>query len=226
MKAISNLQVTILTSMLLIGSQLAGQSLLPAGPIVIETECQPETAIIENYTLLAEPDTFVLNNFSILSYQWKGPVGTKPAMDDAYVANKTGAYVLTVEALRLRDSVKVQLSDSIQVIFDAQCCKIRMPNAFTPNGDNKNDVFAPVLPQHCVFQDYQLQVFNRWGKKVFDTELMNTPVTPDTVLGWDGKIDGKDAPSDVYVYWLRYTATGNDDTFTPNTKRGNVTLIR
>lgn len=209
------------------GTQVMAQSLLPAGPIVEKMNCEGEKAFVEQVTLTAQPDTFVSNNFNILTYTWTGPADTEPGNGNTYIATETGAYILVVDALRLRDSVRVKLQDTIQVIFDAECCKIRMPNAFTPNGDDKNEVFAPVLPQHCVFQEYQLQIYNRWGKKVFDTNLMNTDYTPNTLIGWDGKIDGKDAPSDVYVYQLRYTARSTQgDPYTPSIEKGDVTLIR
>lgn len=225
MKAIMNIQPLILVGILFIANQLVGQTLLPVGPIVRETPCEDEKAFEAKYTLSATPDTFVLNNFSILGYQWIGPADTQPGSGNTYDATETGAYILIANALRLSDSVRVEFKDTVEVIFDAQCCKAQVPNAFTPNGDNKNDLFAPVLPNHCVFQDYQLQVYNRWGQKVFDTNLMNAPLTSSTVLGWDGKINGNDAPSDVYVYWLRYTSTGNNNTYTYSTK-GDVTLIR
>ncbi len=225
MKAISKIHLLVVIGILLIANQLAGQSLLPPGPEVRETPCEGDKAFETTYTLSTAPDTFVLNNFSILGYQWIGPADTQPGSGNTYEATETGAYILIANALRLSDSVRVELTDTIQVIFDAQCCKAQLPNAFTPNGDNKNDLFAPVLPNHCVFQEYQLQVYNRWGQKVFDTNLMNAPLTSSTMLGWDGKIDGKDAPSDVYVYWLRYTSTGNNNTF-PYFTKGDVTLIR
>lgn len=210
----------------MLGSHLIAQSLLPPGPIVIAMACEGDTITVKNYDLTTQLDTFARNNFTILTYQWVGPPDTQPGNGNTYTATETGAYVLTVNALRLRDSVRVNLSDTIRVVFDAQCCKLKMPNAFTPDGDDKNDIFRPVLPDHCVFQNYQLQVFNRWGKKVFDTNLVNTPFTPNTVLGWDGKIDGKEAPSDVYVYWVRYTTTGNNNTYPGSTFKGDVTLIR
>ena len=67
-----------------------------------------------------------------------------------------------------------------------------IPNAFTPNNDGLNDNFAPIFhvkPNFMVFK-----IFNRLGNLVYNNE------TPDT--GWDGKIKGQEAASDVYVYWL------------------------
>lgn len=76
-------------------------------------------------------------------------------------------------------------------------CPFNLPNAFTPNGDQVNDVFRPV--GDCKFVDFSMQVFNRWGQQVFST------TEPET--GWDGTSNGQPVPSDVYVFWLNYQTT-------------------
>ena len=51
------------------------------------------------------------------------------------------------------------------------------PTAFSPNGDNKNDVFKPILKD--IFEDsYELYIYDRWGVIVFETKDINE--------GWDG----------------------------------------
>lgn len=70
-----------------------------------------------------------------------------------------------------------------------------MPNAFTPNGDGLNDLFAPVTP--LLLKKPKIMSFkivNRLGNIIYDNE------TPDT--GWDGKYKTQDAASDVYVYFI------------------------
>ena len=57
-------------------------------------------------------------------------------------------------------------------------CLIKTPNVFTPNGDDKNDVFK--IDSDCCFVNFQLTVFNRWGKLVFEANK--------STLGWDGGI--------------------------------------
>lgn len=64
-----------------------------------------------------------------------------------------------------------------------------IPNAFTPKG--KNPIWLPVT--HFVEKDeYQVQVFNRWGQKVFEAK--------DDKTGWDG-INSEDG---IYVYLIQY----------------------
>jgi gliding motility-associated-like protein len=89
------------------------------------------------------------------------------------------------------------------------------PNAFTPNGDGANDVFRPVFPCEVIFSN--LKIFSRWGALVFEAD------TPDE--GWDGRINGLDAPSDVYVWRVEYEAvrSGQQQRFVA---KGGVTLLR
>lgn len=126
--------------------------------------------------------------------------------------DRTGQYWVDV---RLPDCQI--LSDTIRVIFDAECCRLIMPNAFTPNGDGRNDTFLPVKPENCMITEFEMQVFNRWGKMVFSSN------DPDNA--WDGRDGSNTAPSDVYVFWLKYKAIGNNNEF-DQTLKGDVTLIR
>jgi len=100
----------------------------------------------------------------------------------------------------------------VSVTYDFKRC-IAVPNAFTPGNDDVNDTFGPLLFGSNT-EVRTFQVFSRWGTKVFEATAANPR--------WDGKQDGKDAPSDVYVYYivLRY-ANGDEETI-----KGDVTLLR
>jgi gliding motility-associated-like protein len=90
--------------------------------------------------------------------------------------------------------------------------KMFMPNAFSPNGDGKNDKFGPKWLNE--FELDEFIIFNRWGQVVFKTN------NPDH--HWDGTLHGEPQPVGTYVYVIR--GTGNrGETFY---KKGNVTLIR
>ncbi|MBK8196531.1 MAG: gliding motility-associated C-terminal domain-containing protein [Lewinellaceae bacterium] len=90
-----------------------------------------------------------------------------------------------------------------------------VPNAFTPNGDGVNDRFKPVF--FCPVLTSRFSIFNRWGKKVFESQ------NPDDA--WDGKVDGKEAPSDVYVWLLEYEAV-REGIGQKLTQKGSVALLR
>ncbi len=82
--------------------------------------------------------------------------------------------------------------DSIMRVSQLYCCDCYFPNAFTPNGDDKNDIFRAISPAADV-EAYQLSVYNRWGARVFSTSNIK--------VGWDGTIGG--ITSDIGTYFFQ-----------------------
>lgn len=88
-----------------------------------------------------------------------------------------------------------------------------IPNAFTPDGDGTNDTFGPYV-RGGEINLTEFVIYNRWGNKVFEA-------TPSEQT-WNGKQDGKESPSDTYIYKMRARyADGTEEPF-----HGEVTLIR
>jgi gliding motility-associated-like protein len=90
---------------------------------------------------------------------------------------------------------------------------LRMPNAFSPNGDGRNDVFR--IPPSVSIELVRFSVFDRWGQQVFGSG--------DASAAWDGRIGGGPAPAGSYVWVVEYT-----DAFTGgrHVENGVVLLIR
>jgi len=88
---------------------------------------------------------------------------------------------------------------------------LHIPNAFTPNGDGKNDVFRVVKHEGSEVVS-SLEIYDRWGEKVYENRGDSY---------WDGTIDGKPAPSDVYVYIVKVTCGE-----LVGKRVGDVTLLR
>lgn len=86
-----------------------------------------------------------------------------------------------------------------------------VPNSFTPNNDNLNDTFFPVIP-YC--KNATMQIFNRWGVLIYNTN--------DIQNGWDGTYKNSHSPNDIYTYKIDIEYIDN----TTKTQTGNVTLIR
>ena len=90
-----------------------------------------------------------------------------------------------------------------------------VPNAFTPNGDEVNNIFIPVMTTGFDPSDYAFKVYNRWGETVF--------VTYDTSIGWDGTYQGVIVPDGAYVWTIDFKHNSEDNRFF---RKGSVTLIR
>ena len=89
---------------------------------------------------------------------------------------------------------------------------IHVPNTFTPNDDGLNDVLFPVLNGFSGW-DYRFSVFDRWGKEIYRTN--------DRGAGWNGRLNGADAPIDVYVWQVVLERDGDARDFL-----GHVSLLR
>lgn len=87
-----------------------------------------------------------------------------------------------------------------------------IPNAFTPNGDGRNDYFRPKILGN--FTHFQVLIFNRWGQKVFQSN------NPD--IYWDGTINGKKADPGTYIYNCTFQPEGKSII----TEKGALVLIR
>lgn len=89
--------------------------------------------------------------------------------------------------------------------------EIWIPNAFTPDNNNLNDLFAPVGE---FIKSYQLTIFNRWGEKIFLSETGQS--------AWDGNYKGKPVPDGVYFYQLSIELINSHKIW----KSGTITLLR
>lgn len=104
-----------------------------------------------------------------------------------------------------RDSLKLEPFNSCEQSF------ILVPNAFTPNGDGRNDVlYVRRIPEITLFS-----IYDRWGNLVFSSKSIQN--------GWDGRIQGKEAQTGVYVWMVEAKCPLNG---TNIMRSGNVTLLR
>lgn len=101
-------------------------------------------------------------------------------------------------------------SDSISVRVEG-CCSVYLPDAFTPNGDGRNDEFR--LIRRGLHDIHVFQIRNRWGIKVFETN--------DEMHGWDGNYKGQAADVGTYYYVLKYSCGGE-----VMEQQGDLQLIR
>jgi gliding motility-associated-like protein len=86
-------------------------------------------------------------------------------------------------------------------------------NVFTPNGDGVNDIF---LLHTDGALEYNVQIFNRWGEKVFESN--------DATTGWNGKINntGNTCPDGALYYQWKFKLIGGFS----KVENGSVTILR
>lgn len=92
---------------------------------------------------------------------------------------------------------------------------IYAPNTFTPDGNELNNTFYPVIDLEVY--EWNLTIYNRWGEPVFETN--------DVKYGWDGTTQtGDQAPDGTYQWVLKYVSC---EPVNPTKMiKGHVNLIR
>jgi len=90
------------------------------------------------------------------------------------------------------------ISDPYSIYLDVR----PISNAFTPNGDGKNDVYM---------KGYDLSILNRWGQLLYEG-----------LEGWDGTYNGTEMPEGTYFYIIRFKDSSGNVTVT----KGSVILYR
>ena len=123
----------------------------------------------------------------------------------------TGLQVVTLIAIHdsgCRDTTFIEIDVQPLVTFF-------LPNAFTPNNDSNNDTFRGVGFFEGI-QDFQMQIWNRWGELIFETN--------DPLEGWNGQKNnvGQPAPNGVYVVTVQY----RDPRGNPFELEGIATVVR
>ena len=120
-----------------------------------------------------------------------------------------GLYLYKVIAYEnLNGDQQISESNTIELI---QTPIVYAPNAYTENGDGLNDKFQTVP---VFVKDYQIQVFNRWGERVFESKSKYD--------FFDSNFKNTESKSDVYFYIINYTGWNG----LAYTKKGNFTILR
>lgn len=138
------------------------------------------------------------------SYSWSngisGPVGQ---------FNNTGTYTVQITGECADVTATI-------LVIEGECApEVYVPNAFSPNGDGINDVFLVSVERDM--EKFRLEIYDRWGERIFSSENAAT--------GWDGTVNGTEAPDGVYV-WKLFHRDGASAKASSTGSIGHVTLIR
>ena len=92
-----------------------------------------------------------------------------------------------------------------------------IPNTFTPDGDNFNQIFTPMFYSGFDPFNFEMLIFNRWGETVFETH--------NAAIGWDGThgVKGTKVADGTFTWKITYK---NPKTDQRKVLVGHVTLIR
>ena len=156
----------------------------------------------------------LVNSTNTLTWTWSPPSGLS--------CTNCAAPILTPLSnkryhLVVQDKLNgCTASDSLTVKL-IHCDKVYIPNAFSPNGDNLNDVFT-AYGSECAKGIKYMRIFNRWGNLVYEVE---NATLGSAAQGWDGMYQGKSLSMGVYVYVIEIEyGNGTTEVFS-----GDVSLV-
>lgn len=92
---------------------------------------------------------------------------------------------------------------------------LHVPNSFTPNGDNNNNLFFPVFSSPGLVDEYYIEIYNRWGELIFESD--------DIYQKWPGTYRGVLVQDGVYVWRIKYSDVYSDFL---TEKKGHVTVVK
>ena len=139
--------------------------------------------------------------------------------DTEYTFTKAGSHSIVLYAVFTQGKDTIAYTDEywgleqmpLKVIVSES--KLDMPNAFSPNGDNYNDIYKAKDGWQSIVE-FHASIYNRWGQKLYEWD--------DPAGGWDGTFNGKPVAQGVYYVLVR--AKGADGR-TYNIRR-DVNLLR
>jgi gliding motility-associated-like protein len=132
---------------------------------------------------------------------------------NAYTTKVT-PKVTTTYTVTILDSMGCSRTASITIyVINMECDQdiAFVPNTFTPNGDERNDV---LYVRSNALTEIYFAIYNRWGELVFETT--------DLKKGWDGTYKGMKVDPAVFAWYLKGTCNNGNAFF----KKGNVTVIK
>lgn len=125
----------------------------------------------------------------IVSYDWTPATGLSCTDCENPVASPLETTTYTLSAT---DSNGCVSTEQIVVVIKNRY-EIFFPNAFSPNGDGRNDIWAPI--DYGSARDIEILVFNRWGEKVFESNSV--------LNGWDGTYKGKQLSPETFLFFVK-----------------------
>jgi gliding motility-associated-like protein len=181
------------------------------------TITQPDSVVI---TISPDPtevdlgETITLqsttNQGGVLTYNWQPTNGL--SCTDCAAPEFTGIYS-GIYTLTISNDAGCSGTQTVTVTVTPNY-HLFVPNAFSPNGDGQND-FWQVYGKLSNIKQLEVNLFNRWGEKVFESTDAN--------FQWDGNFKGQTVPPAVYVWQLNVVFIDNH---TEELRTGSLTVIK
>jgi gliding motility-associated-like protein len=183
-----------------------------------ECHCEVDASFIANPNVLTLENTstqLINTSDNAISYEWTFDDNSPPSYVEhpfhTFPPDSIASYTVQLVGTSL-----LGCTDTVTaIVVVEEGLLFYVPNSFTPDGDEHNQMFQPVFTTGYDPYNFELLVFNRWGEVVFESHDANK--------GWDGTYGGKLQKEGVYTWTISYKIRNKDDR---QTARGHVNLLR
>lgn len=177
---------------------------LPPPIVYFESTPPPQDTLFEN-TLIQ----FTNQSTQAIEYLWNFGDGFQSnSFNTQHDYPESGTYVVTLTGFDYHHDCPQSYSNTYVILPPGT---IYVPNAFTPNGDGRNDLF---MIKGEGIRTLQCVLYDRWGKEIYLFQSLGD--------SWDGKVRGKDAPEGIFTYKLNAIFLDGRSF----ERSGTITLIR
>lgn len=171
-------------------------SFTPSNPSIVDP-------VIETNNQSLNADSYQWSIIGVGTSNSEAPTFTFPTEPETY----------TISLAAITDQGCVDTATSQVTIYDEVIFYV--PNTFTPDNDNFNDFFVPIMTAGYDMYDFNMLIYNRWGEIVFETN--------NHLIGWDGTFRNKECHDGTYVWQIEFKEVKTDKR---HTYRGHVNLLR
>lgn len=128
-----------------------------------------------------------------------------------YPEEQAGSYLVILSVIDTNGCV-----DTTSYIFSLiENLSVYVPNTITINNDNINEVFLPIFSNVDILNAYQLEIFDRWGELIWETDIVSK--------GWNGRYnENKDVQIGTYTWKIQYV----DNVSVTRVILGHVNVLR
>jgi len=157
-------------------------------------------------TIIVSPD--ISADAVVVGYNWGD--GSEGGNSSQHAYSTNGLYEI-IQVVTNTFGCVAEISHTIEAGNDYE---FFIPSAFSPDQNNHNELFLPVLTGSNITL-YTFRIYNRWGIEVFTSHIMGE--------GWDGTFNGKPVEDGVYAWSVDMIVQGKPSLIS---EKGSVTLLR
>ena len=168
-------------------------------PTIGAPEFTYESDILNQYGVLVINDPISFTDIStgdVVSYLWDfGDGVTSTEMNPVHSYSQVGKYLVKLTVI-YPFNCSYTYSQTIEITAGYN---LAIPNGFTPNGDNINDLLRPVFTG---MTNVEMRIYDTWGTLIYFEQ-------GETLTGWDGMKNGKNIENGNYIMRVKaITITG------------------